>query len=163
MPRAAFAALVLLGGLQSPAGAHHFAIDLEVRSGAGRQMAHAEAAAIGSKPKARAVLEVRSGAPVTVKWTLRSADPKATFKDVVVHFFIVKEEAAGQPSVPKLDRDVVAESALTMDFKPGDQARGGLTATVEKPGNYLLRLETIGAAVGVNGHEHFAAVDMVVR
>jgi hypothetical protein len=28
---------------------------------------------------------------------------------------------------------------------------------------YLVRVETIGAARGVDGHEHFAALDLVIK
>ena len=108
-------------------------------------------------------LEARAGQRVTVKWTLRSTDPKTTYKDVTVHFFAVKEEKAGQQTVPNLNRDVAVETALSMDFKPKDATDGELSFTIDKPGSYLLRLETIGAAVGVEGHEHFAALDLVVR
>src|SRR5690348_4322524 len=116
------------------ARADHFAIDLEARAGKESKTAHTEAVALGATPKPRPVLEVKAGDRVTVKWTLRCTDPKETYKDVVVHFFAVKEEKAGQQAVPKLDRDVAAESALTMDFKPTDAADGELSFTVERPG-----------------------------
>jgi hypothetical protein len=58
---------------------------------------------------------------------------------------------------------VAAESALTMDFNPKDATRGELSFTLERPGFYLLRLETIGAAVGADGQEYFAALDLEVE
>jgi hypothetical protein len=144
--------------------AHHFEIDLEVTSGKEKKAAHAEAVGLGSKPKARAVIAIKAGAAVTVKWKLSNIDARATFKDVLVHFFVVKEQMLGQAFVPKLDpKDVAVESALTMDFKPRDKNEGELKFTIAKPGSYLLRLETIGAAVGKDGHEHFAAFDLDVR
>jgi hypothetical protein len=163
MRPAAVAAVVLLVLPPAVARADHFAIDLEARAGKESKTAHAEAAALGATPKPRPVLEVKAGERVTVKWTLRCTDPKETYKDVVVHFFAVKEEKTGQQAVPKLDRDVTAESALTMDFKPKDANDAELSFTVDRPGSYLLRLETIGAAVGLEGHEHYAALDLVVR
>ena len=57
----------------------------------------------------------------------------------------------------------MAETALTMDFQPKDQTKGELTFTLDQPGLYLLHLETIGAAVGAEGHEHFAALDLSVQ
>jgi len=100
---------------------------------------------------------------LTVHWTLRNVDTRASFKDVLVHFFVVKIDKAGQAVVPKLDRDVVAESALTMDFKPKEKAEGEVTLRLPRPGAYLMRLETIGAVTGPAGHEDFAALDVSVR
>jgi hypothetical protein len=139
-----------------------FAIDLEVRAGKASKTAHAETAALGVKPKQRGVLEVKAGDRITVKWKLSNIDPKATFNDVTVHFFAVREEKAGQQTVPKLNKDVAAESALTMDFAPKDKTEGEMSFTIDKAGCYLLRLETIGAAKGTDGHEWFAALDVKV-
>ncbi|HJT78782.1 MAG TPA: hypothetical protein VJ739_16375 [Gemmataceae bacterium] len=145
------------------ARADHFAIDLVAQAGKASQTAHAEKAGLDAVVKPRPVLEARAGQAVTVKWTLRCTDPKKTYNDVIVHFVAVKEEKAGQRTVPKLDKDVTAESALNMDFKPKDSADGQISFTLKEPGAYLLRLETIGAAVGAEGHEHFAALDLVVH
>jgi hypothetical protein len=140
-----------------------FAIDLDVKTPTASKTAHADVVALGVKPKERGVLEAKAGQRVTVKWTLRNVDPRATFKDVTVHFFAVKEAKAGQTAVPKLDRDVAAESALSMDFKPKDSNEGELSFPLDKPGVYLLRVETLDAAQGEDGREYFAALDLVVR
>ena len=87
-----------------------FAIDLEVHAAKATKTAHAQASGLGVKPKDREILEIKAGERITVKWKLRNTDPKATYKDVTVHFFAVKEEKAGQPTVPKLSKDVAAES-----------------------------------------------------
>ena len=147
----------------SPARADHFAIDLEARDGKASQTAHAEAAGRGATPKPRKALEARAGDSITVRWKLRNTDPKSTSKDVLVHFVAVKEEKAGQAAVPKLDKGVLAETALTMDFRPRDAAEGEVTFVVREKGPYLVRLETIGASVGLGGHEDFAALDLIVR
>jgi hypothetical protein len=164
MPRVLLCGL-LLSGLLRPgvAAAHHFTIDLKVQAGKASKTASAETAAPGAKPKPRAVLRVRAKTPITARWTMTNADAKTTYKDVLVHFFTVKIDKLGQATVPKLVKGVAAESALTMDFKPKDATRGELTFTIDTPGVYLLRLETIGAAVGADGHEHFAALDLLVE
>ena len=92
-----------------------------------------------------------------------NSDPKAQYKDVTVHFFAVKEEKAGQPDVPKLSKGVAAESALSMDFAPKDKCEGEMNLTIDKAGCYLFRVETIGAARGLEGREYFAALDVQVR
>lgn len=163
--RPAVCCLLLSAWLSAPAaGADPFAIDLEAKAGKATQTAHAEAAGLGTTPKARPVLEAKAGQRVLVKWTIRCTDPKTTYKDVTVHFVAVKEEKAGQQAVPKLDlKDVAAETALSMDFKPKDASDGELSFTIARPGSYLLRLETIGAATGLDGREYFAALDLIVR
>ncbi len=156
--------LVTFGGLLASApAAEPFAIDLEVRCGKVKKTAHAESAAPGVKPQKRDILEIKAGDQVRVNWKLRSTDPKATLKDITIHFFAVKEERAGQRTVPKLDKGVVAESALSMDFGPKDKNEGALSFIIDEPGCYLLRLETIGATAGPAGHENFAALDVKVR
>lgn len=161
-PTLAVCLIASAGLCAAPARADHFAIDLKVTAGKASKTAHADTAGIGVKPKPRGVLEVKAGERLTVSWTMRNSG-KAAVKNVVVHFFAVKEAKAGQEAVPKLNKDVAAESALTMDFKPKDKAEGELTFTLATPGAYLIRVETIGAAAGKDGHEHFAALDVVVR
>jgi hypothetical protein len=157
--------LAVFGALLPTAAvaAEPFAIDFTVRAGKASQAAHAESAARLATPQGRATLEVKAGERLTIRWKLSSSDPKETLKDVTVHFFAVKEQKANQPSVPKLDKGVVAESALSMDFGPKDKSEGELSFTLDKPGCYLLRLETIGAIAGPAGHEDFAALDVKVR
>jgi hypothetical protein len=155
-------ALTVVGLCWCPAfgQAHHFTIDLKVQTPQTSKTAQADLAAIGVKPKTRDVLVVKSGVPITVKWTLKHTDSKVQAKNILVHFFVAPEEKIGQLFAPKLDNKVVAESALTMDFEPGDQTEGTLVFSIPRPGAYLLRLETIGASVGPDGHEHFAALDL---
>jgi hypothetical protein len=145
------------------ARADHFTIDLEVKGSKAGHTVHAETAGLGIKPKPRAVLEIQAGDKITIKWTLTSTASKDTVKDVLVHFYAVKIAKPGDPPPPKLDKDVLLETALTMDFKPKDKTEGELSLQVDKPGVYLLRLETIGAAVGADGHEHFANLDIMAR
>ena len=161
--RTILVAILLSGFFSAPARADHFTIDLEVKAGGASKTVKADKAALGVKAKERQALTAKAGATMTVKWTVTSTAKSGVVKDVLVHFFVVREEKLGQASVPKLDKDVAAESALTMDFKPKDKAKGELSFTIASPGIYLLRLETIGAASGADGHEHFAALDVVIK
>ncbi|HEV8062077.1 MAG TPA: hypothetical protein VGP68_19520 [Gemmataceae bacterium] len=145
------------------ARADHFTIDLEVKSGKTKEMVHAETLEPGAKAKARAVLEVPTGQEVEIHWTVTCSAKQGMFKDVLVHFFIAKEGMIGQPGTPKIDKDAAAESALTMDFRPNEKAKGQMKVKLTKPGPYLLRLETIGASKGTESHEHFAALDLLVK
>jgi hypothetical protein len=157
--------LVLVAGLLGPtrAWADPFAIDLEARAAKVTVTAHAEIADRKLKPKPGGVLRAKAGQPIAVRWTLRRTAAKGVLKDVVIHFYVAPEEKAGQQAVPDLSKEVVAESALSLDLKPQAKAQGQLTFAIEKPGCYLLRLETIGAAVTLDSSECYAALDLEVR
>ncbi len=156
---------LIMGWVLASSGmaASPFAIDLEIQSAKVHNTAHAEIVASGARPSRRNVLDATAREPITVRWTLRSTARKETIPDVVVHFFVVQEDKPGQQTVPKLDNGVAVETALTMDFKPTDKTQGELTFTLDRPGCYLIRLETIGAMAGSAGHESNAALDLVVH
>jgi hypothetical protein len=155
--------IMVLAWASPSARADNLSIDLEVKTAGASKTAESEITALGVKPKGRGVLEAKAGKPVTIKYTVTSTAEKGKAKDVVVHCFVVKIDRVGQAAVPKLDKDVAAECALTMDFDPKDVAKGELNLTLDQPGVYLLRVETIGAAKGAEGHEHFAALDLVIK
>ena len=164
MPRCLMGLSAFLGlFVSAAAAAEPFTIDLEVHSGKASKTAHAESAAPDAKPAPRGVLEIKAGDRVTVQWKLSGADPKAKLEDVTIHFYAVKEEKPGQPAAAKLTKGVVAETALTMDFGAEAKNESELTFTIAKPGSYLFRLETIGAAMGLDGHEDFSAIDVTAR
>jgi hypothetical protein len=79
---------------------------------------------------------------------------------VVLHFFIAREEKAGQKTLPDLSGDVILESAFDMTFKPGTKAGQRNTVRIDSPGVYLIRVESRETQ---SDHEHFAAVDLVVE
>ena len=110
-------------------------------------------------PKARKVLKGKVGVPLKISWTVTSAGTKMEMKNIVVHFFTVKEAKLGQQDTPKLTKDVTAESAVSLDFAPGDKTKGSLTFAVDQPGFYLMRLETIGAG----GSGSFRALDLAIQ
>jgi hypothetical protein len=156
-----FAALV---GLLAPASvqADQFTIDLVARTAKESKNAEAAYPAPQAKPSARAVLTAAADSPITVKWTVRNLEPGATVKDVLVHFFVVKQDKPNQQDVPKLTKNVVVESALTMDFRPQDKTGGEISFTVINPGSYLIRVELKGVA-GNDGREPFAALELNAR
>ena len=140
-----------------------FAIDLTIGAGKSSKTVHGESAAPLAKPKNRQILEVKPGERVTVKWKFVNTDQKTTIKDVTIHFYAVKAENAAQTAIKKLDQGVIAESALNMDFGPKELNEGELHFAIDRPGLYLLRVETIGAVAGPAGQEEFAALDVNVK
>jgi hypothetical protein len=142
--------------------ADHLKFEAEVRCENVKRACSTGVSGPNTKLGPRATLEVPLGKAITVNWKVTHT-AGGPLKDVVIHFFVVKEEKAGQAAIPKLDRDVIAESALTMDFKPGDKQTAELVMQMDVRGTYLLRIESIGAAVGIGEHEDFAVLDLIVK
>jgi hypothetical protein len=162
MMRLAFFALALLGFLHPvTVRADHFTVKLQTWTANAPTPVAAVFPLPDGKPSSRPVLTTAAGTPVTAKWLLSNTHETAMVKDVLVHFFVVKQEKPDQAEVPKLTKDVLVESALSMDFRPQDRNEGEITFTPLAPGCYLIRLELKGAA-GKNG-EPFAALDLVVK
>jgi hypothetical protein len=113
------------------------------------------------KLRPRQVVKLTCNKPIDVSWHAENTSETEEFKDVLVHFFVVKEEKTGQTEIPKLTKDVTYEGALNMDFKPHDDADWQWTLNIHEPGSYLLRVETIGMQ-NQHGHDHYAAMDLVV-
>jgi hypothetical protein len=114
------------------------------------------------RSKPRPVMEVGRNATLVFSWRAENFDKAEAFEDVLVHFFVVEEKKTGQVAIPKLSAGVVYEGALTMDFRPREKADWHMTLKIPEAGSYLVRVETIGMPTK-HGHEHFAAMDLVVR
>jgi hypothetical protein len=115
-----------------------------------------------SRKESRPVVELEHDKPVVLSWHAENKDKSETYEDVLIHFFVVEEKRIGQSEVPKLSAGVIYEGALTMDFRPRDATDWRSKFKIPDAGNYLVRVETIGMAAK-HGHEHFAAMDLVVK
>lgn len=153
----AILAVVLMAGM---ARAEHARVTLEVVVPGGQQTAHVDQTPPESGKKPRPVARARVGEPIRIQWVLTNVYPHKTLENVVVHFFVAREEAAGQTALPVLGDDVVLESALDVDLKPDANVGGRHTLRVSEAGTYLVRIETRQTA---SDHEHFAALDLVIE
>jgi hypothetical protein len=157
---APFLIATLSQALLSPtARAEHAKIELEVVGRRGQVTAHVDQTPPEWGKNPRPVLKVRPDEPVKVQFMLTNVYPHKTLDNVVVHFFVVREEKVGQKEIPDLKGDVVLESAFDMDFKPGGKAGQRTTFKIAEPGVYLVRVDTRNTQ---SDHEHFAAIDLVV-
>jgi hypothetical protein len=153
--------LALLLALAVPARAEHAKIDLDVVVAGGEQAtAHVDQTPPESGKNPRPVVHARAGQAVRIQWILTNVYPNKTLDDVVVHFFIARQEKVGQKELPTLGDDVVLETAFDMDFQPGGKAGGRQTIRIDEPGVYLIRVETRQTR---SDHEHFSAIDLVVE
>lgn len=141
------------------------AIDLTVQVGKNAKTVHAEPPAQGllreRKRPTRLVVQAPAGERITIRWSVKRGKGEAALKGILLHLFVVPEEKAGQAAIPKLDQRVAVESAVALDLGAGVQGKGDVEFVPGRPGPYLVRLETIGAA-NVDGREHFAALDLVI-
>jgi hypothetical protein len=79
----------------------------------------------------------------------------------VVHFYVVRIDSIGQRDIPSLEGDqLVVETAHDLDFRPGGHTGGRSTIKVDRPGVYLVRVESRKTQ---SDHEHFSAIDLVVQ
>lgn len=143
-----------------PAHAEHAKINLQVASPRDQQAAFVDQTPPDWGKNPRPVVRARVGDPIRVERVLTNGYPHKTLEDVVVHFFIARQEKAGQKELPDLRGDVVLESAFEMDFKPGGKAGQKHTFRIDEPGAYLVRVETRQTQ---SDHEHFSAIDLVVE
>ncbi len=146
-----------------PLWADHFTVELKVQSGKQSVTGRTETVSLGDTPKKRGVLSVKAGDRITVHWRVQNVSPKVTAKDVMIHFFTAREMELGQKTLPKLKDDAAAQSAILMDFGPKEASEGDTVFTISKAGPYLVRVETKGAGKGPDGHEHFAALEILVQ
>ena len=159
-----FLAVTLGGGLMAAvATASDFEIRITAKSeGHEKRTERTDESPSRDRIQPRPVMEIGRNSPIAVSWHAESTGKAETYEDVLVHFFVVEEQQAGQTVVPKLSSGVVYEGALSSDFRPHDKADWQMTFKIPEPGNYLLRVETIGLAPK-HPHEHFAAMDLVVK
>lgn len=154
---------VVLLTAASPAGrADEFTLKLKVDAPDHPVSTKETVESTAEKPPARPVVELMHDKPVSVSWHAENTSDSEEYKDVLVHFFVVKEEKTGQREIPPLTEDVTYEGALTADFKPHDDADWKWMLKIHEPGNYLLRVETLGMETD-HGHNHFAAMDLIVK
>jgi hypothetical protein len=155
--------LALICPLASAAVGNDFEIRVSVKS-ADRETrtVRTDESPSRSRKESRPVAEVEHDKAIVLTWHAESKDKSETYEDVLMHFFVVEEKRVGQSEVPKLSAGVIYEGALTMDFRPRDATDWRATFKIPDAGNYLVRVETIGMAAK-HGHEHFAAIDLVVK
>jgi hypothetical protein len=151
--------LLLVATLLRSASAEHAKTQLEVSSPREQVVAYVDQTPPDSGKNPRPVLHARLGEPIKIQCVLTNVYPHKTLENVVVHFYVARQEKVGQKSLPDLSGDVVLETAFDMDFKPGGKAGQRSTIKIDAPGVYLIRVETRNTQ---SDHEHFAAVDLVV-
>jgi hypothetical protein len=151
--------VLLAFALVRTASAEHAKTQLEVSSPREQVVAYVDQTPPDSGKNPRPVLKAHVGEPIKIQCILTNVYPNKTLENVVVHFYVAREEKVAQKALPVLTGDVVLETAFDMDFKPGGKAGQRTTVKIDTPGVYLVRVETGNTQ---SDHEHFAAVDLVI-
>ena len=112
-------ATIICGTSASTALAEHAKIQLEVAGRRDQVAAYVDQTPPEWGKNPRPVLKVRPNEPVKVQFLLTNIYPHKTLENVVVHFFVVRQQKAGQKEIPDLKGELVLESAFDLDMKPG--------------------------------------------
>lgn len=151
------AVLLVIG---NAARGEHAKIVLDVVAPNDKQTAYMDQTPPESGKNPRPIVKAKVGDPIKVQYLFTNVYPNKTIKDVVVHFFVAQEGAVGQKELPNLEGEgLVIETAFDMDFRPGGHAGARTTFRIDRPGVYLVRVESRQTQ---SDHEHFSAIDLVI-
>ena len=140
----------------SSASAQTFTANLEVLDGSRHELTTSQKAQATPKIAAkRTQFEVKAGAKLQIRWKVTCIS-KDSFKDVLVHFYVVPIAKAGQAPPPLDPKIVKMESAQTMDFTNGVSTSAELGFSPDEPGVYLVQIE-------VPDQQMSAAMDLTVK
>jgi hypothetical protein len=151
--------ILTVAAVASPARAEHAKINLDVSTGGNNVSAFVDQTPPEWGKNPRRVIRAKVNDPIRIQYLLTNVYPHKTLENVVVHFFIARQQKVGQKELPDLKGDLVTETAFDMDFKPGSNAGQRSTVKIDAPGVYLIRIETKNTQ---SDHEHFAAIDPVM-
>jgi hypothetical protein len=163
----ALAIVLLMLAMPWTARGEHATIDLRVfrmDPATGDSKAEAAASADQEPPaggvQPRPLFKVKTGEPLVLQFILTNAYPHGVKKDVMVRYFVAREQAPKQKELPELGEGVVTQGRFTLNFKPKCRVGARVAFTIREPGIYLLRVETLNTA---SDHEHFSAIDLRVE
>ncbi len=108
----------------------------------------------------RPMFKARANEPLLMQFILTNVYPHGELKDVTVRYFLVREDRAGQKSLPDLTKGTVTQGHFKLTLKPKARVGARVAFTIREPGVYLLRVDTLNTK---SDHEHFSAIDVLVE
>ena len=108
----------------------------------------------------RPLAKVKASEPLVLQFLLTGTYPHGIKKDVIVRYYVVREDKPGQKSVPDVKKGTVTDGRFKLNLKPGGRVGSRVLFGVKDPGTYLLRVETVNTD---SDHEHFSAIDVQVE
>ncbi len=109
---------------------------------------------------ARPLLKAHAKEPLVLQFFFTNTYPHGINKDVVVRYFLVREEKIKQKQVPDVAQGCVVEGEFKLTFKPKCRVGARVAFTAPPPGAYLLRVDSHNTS---SDHEHFSAIDLQVE
>jgi len=111
----------------------------------------------------RPVLKLKAGESFKASWHVTDNFPHGIMRAATIHFFVVRQGALGQKPVPDPSgKSGLIDNSLTVDFTEKSTAAGMARLKITEPGFYLVRVQSEDTH-NEHDHEHFAAVDLLVR
>jgi hypothetical protein len=141
------------------ARAEHFEIELTIKAAHDQATAHSDTDPPPQGVNPRPVCHAKAGEELTLQFMFSSNFPHGTKKGVGVRYYVAPEKAAGNKSPPDMDQPPVTDGSFTMDFKPDGRVGLRQRLKIDRPGAYLVRVESLQSD---SDHEHFAALDLVI-
>ncbi len=144
------------------AQAEHAKINLNVAGRSVQETAFVDQTPPDSGKNPRPVMKVKAGESLKIQYMLTNVYPHKTLENVVVHFFIARQDRVAQRDLPNLaeEKNIVLETAVELDLKPNAKSGARMKVKIDEPGIYLVRIETKQTG---SDHEHFSAIDVVVE
>ena len=103
---------------------------------------------------------LKSGEKPQVRWQIKNTDPRKPVSNMVVHFLITREAAAGTPIPAGPQRGSWQDSVLGTDFGPHEGTSGEYRAALYEPGYYLVELEILDET---GARRQYCALDLKVE
>jgi hypothetical protein len=162
-------AMMILAGWPLLTSAEHANIDLrvvrlQVEQGAAKDQDKATAVADEEPPiggvNPRPLLKVKAKEPLVLQFILTNTYPHGNLKDVTVRYYVVREDKPRQKIAPDPKKGAVTQGQFKMNFKPKCRVGARLAFSINEPGVYLVRVETVNTH---SDHEHFSAIDLQVE
>jgi len=146
----------------SPALAEHAKVRLDVETPRETTTAFVDQTPPPSGKTPRPVARAKVGEALKIRYMLENVYPHQTLESVVVHFYVARIGQVGQKELPDVDGGdgTALETAFDLDLRPGAQTGGRATLRLDRPGVYLVRVESRNTG---SDHEHFAAIDLVIE
>src|SRR5262249_33570888 len=104
--RASILGLVLFFGSAVHALAEHAKIVLDVAGPNDKQTSFMDQTPPESGKTPRPVVKAKAGETIRIQWSFTNVYPHKTLENVVVHFFIARQEKVGQKELPDMRGDV---------------------------------------------------------
>jgi hypothetical protein len=156
----AYAVLMFMFVVPGRVGAEHFDFTLTLESASEKVEADSDDDPPAGGFNPRPIVHGRVGETLHSQFLMTNGKPHDPFLQLKVRYYLVPEIKAGQKEPSGAMKDSTVEGEFVVDLKYKGRVGVRQQFRVDKPGVYLLRVETD------NSHsdpEHFSAVDLEVK